>query len=517
MTQPTAYYPQYSFTQYQTSHPATPLPGASVDSELFSIATSITEICVNLALIQNSDGTLGNQTVGFNQLEPGLTIGLTTPATNWLTATSYTVNNVVYENNSLYICAISHTSGVFATDLAAGDWVLFINTGQFVAAAAASATAAAVSQSSAASSATSAANSAAAAAASAAGFDLLASCVAATTANLSATYANGTAGMGATLTNNSTQAAISVDGVSLSSSQRVLVWNQSAAAQNGVYSVTTVGDSSHNWVLTRTTDYDTPAQIVIGSAVVIGEGTANAATFFTMTTTGAITIGTTGLTFTQIYGAVANNSITNAKLAQMAANTLKGNNTGSPANAADLTAAQVIAMLGVRVNPQTVVTDATDISLSNAPTQANIGSSFSMNIPAKGRITWDFSGEVIYGTSGGAFILGLRIGSTNYWPTGTNAGATYYSMAEAASAGGASTSVIGAFGSFANVQGSSSAVSGGQGSISTPSGIFIEQSGIPTGTQTVQVIGAWLGSGITVTLKGTVVTTRVYITTYDHT
>lgn len=160
MSQPTAYYPSYNFTQYQTSHPATPLPGASVDSELFAVSTSITEICTNLALIQNSDGTLGNQTVGFNQLQPGLTIGLTTPATNWLTATAYTVNNVVYQSNSIYICAKSHTSTVFATDLAAGDWVLFINTGQYVTAAAASATAAAASATTAASSATAAAASA---------------------------------------------------------------------------------------------------------------------------------------------------------------------------------------------------------------------------------------------------------------------------------------------------------------------------------------------------------------------
>ena len=167
MSQPTAYYPAYNFTQYQASHPNTPLPGASVDSELFSISTSITEICVNLALIQNSDGTLGNQTVGFNQLQSGLTIGLSTPATTWVTAHGYTVNNVVYQNNSLYICAISHTSTVFATDLAAGDWILFINTGQYVTAAAASATAAAGSATTAAGSATAAAASATAAATSA--------------------------------------------------------------------------------------------------------------------------------------------------------------------------------------------------------------------------------------------------------------------------------------------------------------------------------------------------------------
>ena len=75
------------------------------------------------------------------------------------------------------------------------------------------------------------------------------SVVAATTANLTATYNNGTSGVGATLTNSGTQAAFSIDGVSPAINARVLVKNQTTQTQNGIYTLTTIGDGSTNWVL----------------------------------------------------------------------------------------------------------------------------------------------------------------------------------------------------------------------------------------------------------------------------
>jgi len=78
-----------------------------------------------------------------------------------------------------------------------------------------------------------------------------------TTGNLNATYNNGTAGVGATLTNAGTQVALTVDGILMTVGKRVLIYNQTAQAQNGVYTVTTVGDGSTNWVLTRSTDANT--------------------------------------------------------------------------------------------------------------------------------------------------------------------------------------------------------------------------------------------------------------------
>ena len=130
------------------------------------------------------------------------------------------------------------------------------------------------------------------------GLDVKASVRVATTANLAGTYDN-SAG---TITAGS-NGAISVDGVTLVVNDRVLVKDQSTAAQNGFYKVTTVGSGSAAFVLTRTPDADAASELTAGAFTFTEEGTANADNGYVLSTNGAITLGTTGITFEQFSGA----------------------------------------------------------------------------------------------------------------------------------------------------------------------------------------------------------------------
>lgn len=126
-----------------------------------------------------------------------------------------------------------------------------------------------------------------------------------TTGNLNATYNNGASGVGATLTNAGTQAAFTADGVAVPLNARVLVYNQTDAVQNGVYTLTTVGSASTNWVLTRATDADTyapfsPNSLGQGDAFFVTNGLTGAGETYICNTVGTITFGTTPITFAQI-------------------------------------------------------------------------------------------------------------------------------------------------------------------------------------------------------------------------
>ena len=124
-----------------------------------------------------------------------------------------------------------------------------------------------------------------------------------TTAALAAsTYANGSSGVGATLTANA-NGALSIDSVAVSTSDRVLIKDQADAAQNGIYTVTNTGGAGAAFVLTRATDADTGAEMPGGTFTFITQGTNNADNGFVFTHNGTPTMGTTDLTVAQFSGA----------------------------------------------------------------------------------------------------------------------------------------------------------------------------------------------------------------------
>jgi hypothetical protein len=73
---------------------------------------------------------------------------------------------------------------------------------------------------------------------------------------------------------------------------RVLLTKQTAASQNGIYVVTSLGSSGSKWTLTRAADSDTAAEYPVGSLTRVTDGT-NAGKVFALT---AGSVGTTALT-----------------------------------------------------------------------------------------------------------------------------------------------------------------------------------------------------------------------------
>jgi Collagen triple helix repeat (20 copies) len=129
-----------------------------------------------------------------------------------------------------------------------------------------------------------------------------AECQAATVTALAAsTYANGSSGVGATLT--LTVAAVLVlDGYTPNLGDRILIKNQASALQNGIYVLSTVGTVLVNAVLTRSLDFDQASDGVNGAFTFIQNGTVNAGTGWYCSTFGSVTFGSTNINFTEFSG-----------------------------------------------------------------------------------------------------------------------------------------------------------------------------------------------------------------------
>lgn len=126
------------------------------------------------------------------------------------------------------------------------------------------------------------------------------------TANVLApnTYNNGSSGVGATLTG-SFLSVLNIDGKTTVNGDRVLVKNEADGTHNGIYTVTDKGSVSSHYILTRSTDFDQPADIPNGSAVFMSTGNSNANTLWALNSTGPFVVGTSTFSFIQISGSAS--------------------------------------------------------------------------------------------------------------------------------------------------------------------------------------------------------------------
>jgi hypothetical protein len=137
------------------------------------------------------------------------------------------------------------------------------------------------------------------------------------------TYNNGTAGVSATLTATANGTLV-IDSTVAQAAQRVLIKDCEDPVENGVYVVTTVGDGSNPYVMTRSSDADTSGEqtstsLDEGSYFFVTGGTSERGASYVCTTIGEIIFGTTPINFSefsisQVYQAGTGIDITNTTI-----------------------------------------------------------------------------------------------------------------------------------------------------------------------------------------------------------
>ena len=257
--------------------------------------------------------------------------------------------------------------------------------------------------------------------------------------NLTATYNNGSSGVGATLTNSGTQAALVIDGVTVSVNDRVLVYQQTTQTQNGIYTVTNVGSVSTNWVLTRATDANTyvinnAAGLSEGSTVFVQQGSTGAGETYTCNTSGVITFGTTNITFAQISSAQIYSAGTGLTLS---GTQFSVTNTGTAGTYGSASAVPVFV-----TNAQGQVTSVTNtaIAISGAAVSGNIAGSAGSVANALTAGTYLTSGGTYNGSAARTFAVDATDANTASKVVARDASGNFSAGTITATLSGAATS-----------------------------------------------------------------------------
>jgi hypothetical protein len=187
-----------------------------------------------------------------------------------------------------------------------------------------------------------------------------------------------------------------VDGVTLSTGDAILIKDQADPKENGIYFVNASGAP------TRRSDADSGAELE-NATVMVREGTANHDTQWTCTTDGTITIGSSNLTWAQVSGGssqsadestlhlagsvysikaggvgtseLANSGVTLAKIANIATSRLLGRTTASAGVVEELTVGPGLSLAAGVLD--TAVSAATGTHAPAGPKTAPVDGSFS--------------------------------------------------------------------------------------------------------------------------------------------